>query len=423
MSMSKIIKLEVENVKRVNAVMIEPKDGVTVIGGRNGQGKSSVIDSIEYALGGKPDASRPIRDGSSKARVVVETDDLIVTRHFTASGSRLEVTGKDGRAYKSPQAMLDKLVGKLSFDPLGFSRMQPKEQAETLRGLIGVDFSEIDAERKTLFDQRTDINREAKSLAAQVESMARHSDVPEQEVSVSELTAEYERVVSANSSNADERNKLETLISREEELGKTVSDTEEKILALQDLLKAQISAHEESVSSMTKQQHVVSLLRDVDTQEMRDKIKNAESVNAKVRENARRKELECAQKSRSDDANKITERLEEIDRTKENILSDSKFPVDGLAFDDDGVTFCGIPFAQCSSAEQLRVSVAMGLAMNPELLLLLIRDGSLLDSESLAMVADMAEKADAQIIIERVGEGSECSVIIEDGMLKKKEGE
>lgn len=419
MNMSKIIKLEVENVKRVNAVMIEPNGAVTVIGGRNGQGKTSVLDSIEYALGGKPDAERPIRDGNDKARIVVETEDLIVTRVFTASGSRLEVTGRDGRSYKRPQDMLDKMVGKLAFDPLGFSRMDGKAQAETLRGLLGVDFSELDSERKAVFDQRTDCNRELKNLAAQVAALPNHPDAPDFEVSVSDLTEEYERRIKINRMNAEERKKLEGYIESEAKYAEAIARTEAEICELKELLASQSELHAELVKKVNVFGDYIKRLSDENTDEIREQIRNAESINVKVRENHLRADLEHTHKVRASDVAALSGRIDEIDRIKADTLAKSKFPVDGLAFDENGVTFCGIPFKQCSSAEQLRVSVAMGLAMNPELRLILIRDGSLLDYESLQMIADMAGQANAQIIIERVGEGAECSVIIEDGMVKE----
>ena len=151
----KIIKLKAENVKRLEAVTITPDGNLVVIGGRNAQGKTSVLDSITYALAGAlshPD--RPIRDGEDKAKIVCELDDLIVTRTFTPKGGSLIVSNKEGAKYASPQAMLDELTGKLTFDPLAFSRMPPKEQVNTLKSLVGLDFSELDAKRQALYDER-----------------------------------------------------------------------------------------------------------------------------------------------------------------------------------------------------------------------------------------------------------------------------
>jgi hypothetical protein len=152
--------------------------------------------------------------------------------------------------------------------------------------------------------------------------------------------------------------------------------------------------------------------------EIRDQIANAETVNNKVRANAARREAANTLKALLVRANGLTEAIDAIDEAKKHALERAPFPVEGLSLDESGVIFNGLPFDQASSAEQLRISVAIGLALNPSLKVLLIRDGSLLDADNLAMVAEMAATADAQVWIERVSEGAECQVIIEDGMVK-----
>jgi len=170
----KITRLTAENIKRIKAVEITPDGNLVVIGGRNAQGKTSVLDSITYALAGAsshPD--KPIRNGEDKAKIVCELDDLIVTRTFTPKGGSLMVSNKEGAKYASPQAMLDELTGKLTFDPLAFARMQPREQLETLKSLVGLDFAEMDAKRHQLYEERTLVNREGKKLANQIEGIYR----------------------------------------------------------------------------------------------------------------------------------------------------------------------------------------------------------------------------------------------------------
>ena len=61
----------------------------------------------------------------------------------------------------------------------------------------------------------------------------------------------------------------------------------------------------------------------------------------------------------------------------------------------------------------------MGLSLNPNLKLLIIRNGCELDEANLAIVSDMARQAGAQILIERVGEGKECQIIISEGAVKE----
>jgi len=155
MESQKIIKLTAENVKRLKAVEITPDGGCVVIGGNNAQGKTSVLDSIAMALGGKTNIpGKPIRDGQEKASVIVETDQLVVTRVFTSGGSRVEIKNKDGLKFSSPQSILDALVGSIAFDPLEFSRKPAKEQLETLRDVCGIDTEEIENEIRNVFESR-----------------------------------------------------------------------------------------------------------------------------------------------------------------------------------------------------------------------------------------------------------------------------
>lgn len=421
--MSKIIRLEAENVKRLKAVCIEPNGKpVVIIGGRNGQGKSSLLDSIEYALGGKPDVERPIRDGESRARVIVETEELVVTRHFTPKDSRVEVQAKSGElrhTIKSPQALLDKLVGKLAFDPLAFSRMDSKSQVATLRELTGVDFRELDAERLRAYDERTALNREAKALNAQLQSLPDQEGLPEDEVSVSELAQELERRMELNRGNDEKRGKLAAARKDEERIGLSVASIEREIAELQRMLDSEKQCLADAVHKREGWEKLVASLEDAGLEEIREQLRGAEEVNVLIRQNQKQRSLQMQAQGKETEIARYTAKIEEIDRRKRELLAASPLPIAGLSFDEAGVSFNGIPFSQCSSAEQLRVSVAMGLAMNPELKLLLIRDGSLLDSDSLRMVEEMARAADATIMIERVGDGQEVSVVIEDGSVKE----
>lgn len=404
----KIIEMRAENIKRLSAVEIRPDGNMVVIGGKNGAGKSSVLDAIMYALGGtRAVCDVPVHQGERKAKVELDLGDLAVVRTFTAKGGgTLTVKNKDG-VQKSPQAILDRLVGRLSFDPLAFAKMRPADQRDALKGLVGLDFSSEDAERKRLYEERTQVNREVKSLEAQLEAAPRHPQVPGEEVKVSELSAELDRRRENNRSIEEKRDKVQRATSAIERIDaeiRRLTAQKEELTGTRKRIEAELEGMEEQ-----------------DQGEIIQQIQNAEETNAKVRANRRRQELSEELEKKDAEAENLTEQIEGIDKAKARAMAEAKFPVEGLAFDTDGVLLNGLPFSQASQAEQLRVSVAMGLAMNPELRILLIRDGSLLDGDSLQMVADMATGQDAQVWIERVGEGAEVSVIIEDGSIKTKE--
>jgi len=427
----KIVRLEAENVKRLVAVEITPDGSLVVIGGKNGAGKSSTIDSIAMALGGKDLVpERPLRDGAERGHVEVDLGDLVVRRTFTAAGGgTLTVSNREGARYPSPQGVLDELTGRLTFDPLAFSRMDARRQLETLRALVGVDFSEIDRARAELYQERTAVNRTAAQLAARIASMPRHEGAPEEEVSVAALMKELDAAVHAarEAEEADERAVVaQNAVDR---AGVMIAEMDQEIAALEARAKVLLAernqlARRQSAELLpeaeTKEAEANRLRGAVPSQDpIRSRIASADEQNRRRRENLEREACEADHQSAKREAARLSEEIEALDRTKETTLSAAAFPVPGLSFDDTGVLFNGIPFSQASSAEQLRVSVAMGAAMNPRLRVLLVRDGSLLDEDSLRLLAAMAEEHGLQVWLERVGEGAECSVVIEDGTVRE----
>ncbi len=416
----RITKLISENVKRIKAVEIKPDGSLVIVGGRNAQGKTSVLDSIQMALGGEKSLpAKPIREGEDKARVVLALDDLVVTRTFTDKGSYLKVEGADGAVVKSPQAMLDKLVGRLSFDPLEFSRMDRKAQLETLKALVGLDFASLDADKKSAYDMRTDVNREAKKLQARIQAMPRHDDAPAEEVSISKLVEELRRRQEANQANDARRRQLDAEKRQVASLEAQLASRLEEMRRLQAAVKAIEKEIQGAKEGLLRESEDVLKLVDLDVRVLQDQLAGAEDLNRKIRENRARSQALQELRKIQKDADRHTQRIEEIDRAKKEALAAAKFPVDGLAFDEEAVTYKSLPFDQASSAEQLRVSVGMGLALHKDLKVTLIRDGSLLDEGNLKLIAEMAEAAGAQVWLERVGEGAECSVVIEDGAVKE----
>jgi DNA repair exonuclease SbcCD ATPase subunit len=415
-----IVKLESENIKRLRAVSITPQGNMVTIGGQNAQGKSSVLDSIAYALGGKRAVcDRPIREGQDRARVVCELDDLVVTRTFTKSGGgTLTVSNRDGTRHTSPQRILDQLTGKLTFDPLEFCRMEPKAQLETLKALVGLDFTDMDRERQDLYDARTQVNREIKRVRAALQDMPVHHGLPEEEVTVSDLMAELKSRQETNRANQAKRDELRSLDGRITKGREYVSDLKSQIEELQRKLNSAQGQLDHLQDCRDTLQAEVDTLTDQDEQEILDRMENAQEINRKIQQERDRLRAHEEHGTLETRAQALTNEIQAIDQAKAQALQEARFPVDGLSFDDSGVLLNGLPFSQASQAEQLRVSVAMGFAQNPGLKVLLVRDGSLLDGNSLNLLDQMARDHDGQVWIERVGEGDQCAVIIEDGVVK-----
>jgi predicted ATP-dependent endonuclease of OLD family len=402
----KIIKLQAENVKRLKAVEITPNGNLVVIGGKNAQGKTSVLDSIAMALGGgRQIPDQPVRKGARNGSIILQTDNLIVTRKITGKKTSLEVRGANGEKKKSPQKILDELVGSISFDPLEFSRYEPKKQLEVLKRIAGVDLDALDQERDLAYEKRTKANQRAKELESRYNAAPYHEDVGAEEKSYADIVAQIEDRKKHNAENEEQRDRLAWMREKAVGLKREIADIELKL----DVLMAEGKEQAEIVASLAE---------DEDWQPLQDSLAEIEADNRKRRENQEYQKLGLEFESAAKATEALTIQIKEIDRQREEAVASTKMPLEGLGLGKDGVMFGGLPFDQSSSAEQLRISVAIGLALNPELKVLLVRDGSLLDENNLRMIAEMAAEADAQVWIERVGEGDECSVILEDGEIK-----
>jgi len=239
----KIIELKAENIKKLKAIEIRPTENTVVITGKNGAGKSSILDSIWYALTGKDslkETSKPIRDGQDHASVTVDIGDYIVTRTWTNNEtSYLKVENKDGARYNSPQQLLDSLIGELSFDPLEFARVEKKAQKEVLLKLLGLsaNVDELDKQYQDIFNERTFIGRNFKASKAQFDDMAKPREtLPEKEVSISELSNQLKAAMENNNNVVEFERKvsfwqkeIEIIDSKIQELMENKEDCQEKL--------------------------------------------------------------------------------------------------------------------------------------------------------------------------------------------------
>lgn len=397
----RIVKLTAENFKRLRAVEITPDGDVVVVAGRNTQGKSSVLDAIYLALAGgnaARDTPRPVRDGEEHAFVDLDLGRLRVTRRWDADGkTSLRVTAADGARYDSPQKMLDGLVGALSFDPLAFAGLPEKEQLATLLRLVELPFdpAEVDARRQALFSARTDIGRGVKALDGQLAGMPEPpEDLPAEEVSVADVLAEYREAQNAHArydTVERERTRLEGEVVR---------------------LRAELDAAERALADLPTADSPANL---PDLAGYEARLATVEDTNARVRAARERRDVEARLAAARAEQEDLTARIAALDAEKAEALRNAVMPIPGLGFDEDGVTYLGLPFSQASAAERLRVSLAMAMALNPEIRVVRITDGSLLDRDNMRLVAEMAGERDFQVWVERVDDDAEIGFVIEDG--------
>lgn len=400
-----IVDLKVQNIKRVRAVHITP-DGspAVIIGGANGAGKTSVLDAIQMALAGaRAIPGDPVRHGAKQGSVIANLGDLLVERVIAPDGATtLTVRDAEGTKQRAPQQILDALCSRIAFDPLAFATMDPRKQNETLRQLLGLDFAKLDAERERCFSQRTEVNKNAKTARATSEQIVVPPSTPTEPVVVSALVVQLRE--------ANEQ--AEKVRTHERALAKVREDI--------DALDAERKRIE--VSLMQKRAAAKALERESpaaapDIAAIEAKLTAAETTNRDIRKREQRDDLERKANELDKQATQLTARIEAIDADKAGQIAAKQFPVPGLALGDEGPTLNGVALEQASAAERLRVSVALGLALNPRLKVLLVRDASLLDATSLALVTEMAAAAGAQVWLERVGDGDPTAVVIADGQL------
>lgn len=399
----KIIRLTAENVKRLKAVEIEPDGTMQVITGRNAQGKTSVLDAIWLALGGGAamrDTAKPVRDGEEAASVTLDLGDLTVTRTWKNGNTTLNVTGKDGAKYSSPQTMLDALVGRLSFDPLAFTRLSGREQVAALLDLVDldIDLDKVAAERQRLYDARTEIGRQGKALG---DVPAVDKSLPEQEQSASELLDKVRKAQEHNREVEDCKRNIAIDNTEADRLVAVIEDAQKRL--------AEVESHRAGLHEWLKSN------AEHDTASLEADLANLEERNAAIRANNQARDRAAQKAALTGQYNDHTAKIEELDAMRDKALAKAKFPVEGLGFDDDGVTYKGVPFSQASAAEQIKVSLGMAMALNPTLRVIRIMDGSLLDADSMTAITQMAKDADYQVWVERVADGSGVGVVIEDG--------
>lgn len=419
----KIVRLTAENVKRLVAVEIAPDGNVVVIAGKNGQGKTSVLDSIWYALGGGPAArgtSKPIRDGQDHAQVTLDLGEIVVTRKWQdGAKSTLTVESKDGARFTSPQAMLDALVGRLSFDPLAFAQQDERTQLTSLLELVELpfDLDELDGQRRGLYEKRTDVGRTGKQLDGQLRGMPKPAEgCPTELVDVAALVEAHAGARARRQARDTAALRADGLKAEAERAGAAVVEIEAALGAARARLEAAARAEHAARKDVPAEDTIP------DIEAIEQQLADAENVNADVRYAAERARVAERLAEVRGEYDELTTAIEAVDERKAAGVAAATMPIDGLAFDESGVTYKGHPFKQCSAAEQLRVSLAMAMAMNPKIRVVRITDGSLLDSDNMRLIEEMASAADYQVWIERVDESGHVGVVIEDGSVASVNG-
>jgi hypothetical protein len=408
----KISALQIENLKRVKALHLAPSEnGLTVIGGKNGQGKTSVLDGVLWALGGGRYApSNPQREGALNAPLIDLTLSNGIKVKRTGKSSTLTVLDPSGN--KAGQALLDAFVGQFALDLPRFLNGNAKDKANTLLKTLGIgdQLAVYEKDEKRLYDEREVVGRIARAKKAHAEELPEYPDAPEKQVSVSDLLKEQQAILAVNGENQRKRDNLVNLKRGKETL-------EAKVKALEaDLAKAR-EALATCLEDLTTAEKTAAQLQDESTEALEASIANIEAVNASVAANSAKAaafEEAATYQSQYDD---LTGQIEDVRNARIALLEGANLPLPGLSVEDSELLFNGQKWDCMSGSEQLRVAVAIVRSLNPECGFVLMDKLEQMDVDTMREFGAWLEQEGLQVIATRVStDKDECSIIIEDGL-------
>lgn len=441
----RITAATIKDFKRVRSIGIKPEAerNLILLAGKNRQGKTSVLGALTAAFGGAreipPD---PVRHGAEEAsiHIVLDDGDLVITRTIEPDGSsKLEVRDQQGPV-KAPQALLDRLIGLRFLDPISFLHLPAKEQRAVLLKLIDKDgkLAELEHKRERCFESRTDIGREVTRAKGELARIGDVVPVPEA-VDVAALSAERAKLaevrrktdavsheaIIAQTRRQDAANSRGRLQLEVESIDRQIADLQKKRettvskIGETSRLEEQLRTAEIEQSDRLKEVTLIWASLEPRVAELDAKLAHADEQNRAVFKaqaaNGRRKAAEDAVAKHQAGYDELTKSLEMIEARKLKILAAAKLPVANLNVNDGGLVLNGAPFESASGAEKLMVSLGLAAAASPGLDDVWIRDGALLDDDSLEMIEEHAKASGRRFWIERVGTDDDGAIIIQDG--------
>lgn len=419
----KITALEAENVKRIKAVALTPSPtGLTLVGGNNNQGKTSVLDALAWALGGdrfRPDAAQ--RDGAiAPAHLKVTLSNGVVVERKGKNAS-LTVTDPTGR--RSGQQLLNAFVEPLALDLPRFMDASDKEKADILLRIIGIgaELHTRDLEIKGLYDKRTFTGQLAAQKKHFAEEMISYPEAPDEPVSASELIRQQQDILARNGENQRLRAQYAELEQQVQQCVDELKRTRERIATLQQLADELDAKHTKLFNQRETARKTVSQLQDESTAELEASIRDIEETNRKVRANLEKSRAEDEAAQYASEYDRLTESIQQKRADRMALLNGADLPLPGLSVEDGVLTYNGKRWRDMSGSDQLRVATAIVRRLNPDCGFVLLDKLEQMDMTTLTEFGRWLEAEHLQAIATRVSTGSECQIIIEDGMVKDAE--
>lgn len=420
----KITRLEAENVKRIKAIKIEPSEnGLTIIGGDNNQGKTSVLDAIAWALGGdnyRP--SSPKREGSTipPNLKITMNNGLVVERK--GKNSALKVTDPAGK--KAGQQLLNEFVESLAINLPKFMNSSNREKCNILLQILGIgqQLTELEYREKETYNQRRAIGQIADQKEKFAKEQIYYPDVPKDLVSPSELIRQQQTILAKNGENQRIRNHAEQVERKVNDLERQLSALHSQAADIERRLNETISAYNKACEEKEIAFADAAVLQDESTEELEASISNIEEINRKVRANMDKKRAEEDALEYRNQYRELTADLESIRQEKTDLLKDADLPLPGLSVTDGELTYQGQKWDNMSGSGQLKVATAIVRKLNPDCGFVLLDKLEQMDLKTLKEFGSWLESEGLQAIATRVSTGDECSIIIEDGYVVASKG-
>ena len=413
----KINSLELENVKRVKAVKLEPtENGLTIIGGKNNQGKTSVLDSIAFTLGGN--AYKPSNTKRSGSMVdpymrIVLNNGIIVERK--GKNSALKVTDSSGN--KAGQQLLDSFISTFALDLPKFINSNDKDKAKVLLQIIGVgdQLDAFDREEDRLTAERLSIGKIAREKAGHAEQMVQWDGVPEEPISATELIQQQQEILARNGENQRKRDRLKEITFEKHRIFDEITRLESQLSDLQ----ARIAERKEVYEKVTNDEEIAmketSQLIDESTEALQRNLEEIESINAKVRDNLEKAKAQMEAESYQQKYDELNEQIDNLRSDRMKLLEKASMPLEGLGVEKGELIYKGQKWDNMSGSDQLRVATAIVRKLNPECGFVLLDKLEQMDVDTLKEFSQWLEKEGLQAIATRVSTGEECTIYIEDG--------
>lgn len=411
----RIEKLNIKDFMGIKQITHIPVTDFTEVRGGNGDGKTSFTTAIEELFksrGTTKNIKNPVRNGQQKATISVELTDMTITKSWSESGrGRTEIISKEGAKFSNPIEMMEKTFGKFPYDPLEMINHTDKEMIEIYLSLIDteVDFDELESQKKATYAERTIINRQKKDVEAKRNSYVfDYKDAPNEEISLSELSTQLTGALAT-----EEQHRVD--IGTRKLNHESIESKKDEIERLNNEINQIMKMDDELLIEMND-------YVDPGTADIQDRIGNIDETNTQVRYMREKAKLVSEYENLRYKSESLTEELKDIDETKEYEIKNAKIPIDGVSFNEHGLTYNGVPLSQCSTAQRLWVALGISIGTHHAtngIKVMLIQHGNNLDKKSMQLVKEFCEKHEYQTWIEIVAdEPTGTGIFIEDGEIK-----